>query len=330
MKIFFTSLFFITACSISNSQELFPHAEPASNMPKGVIGLRFMGEYFWEIKQPRNMDALRIMYGITPRLTGMITASISNHHNRTLPSNLVTHTHNGNQTIFYTAPTVYGIKYDYTFGGFNFYAKYRFLSFDGDGRHLRMALFGEYSTIKTAHDEAEPDLMEDNGGYGAGLITTWLHNKLAVSLTTGFIIPKKYSENTSSSGSVFTVKTDLIYGRAINYSLSIGYLLFPKIYNNYSETNYTIYTELMGKYYESAQLFQNDVRVDITNPALKENFYLEAHPGIQKIITSNTRIDFSIGIPLINKSYVHFSPLYNIGIQRYFYINNARKEKSKV
>ena len=324
---FFISVFFLTLCTIIRSQELFPLAEPASTIPKGVLGARFFAEHFLEIKQPRNMGALRIMYGVTPHLTLMVTTNISNHHDHVLPRNLITHTHQGNQTIFYTNPTVYGKKYDYIFGGFNFYAKYRFLSFDNEGKHFRMALYGEYSTIKIAHDEAEPDLMEDNGGYGSGLITTWLYNKLAVSLTTGFIIPQKYSEDSYPTSYNPAVKTDLLYGRAFNYSLSMGYRLIPKEYSNYNETNYNIYIELMGKYYEGAKIFQNNERAKITNPALKENFYLEVHPGIQKIIRSNTRIEFSIGLPFINKSYVHFSPLYSIGIQRYFYPDKKRANK---
>ena len=303
------------------SQELFPHAEPASNVPKGIIGVRIMGEHFWEIKQPRNSGMLRIMYGLTPRLTVMATSGISNHHDRLLPKNIITHTHNGSQIIYYTNPKLYGKKYPYIFGGVNLYAKYRFLSKDGDGKHFRMALYGEYSYLTLAHDESEADLMEDNSGYGGGLIATWLQNKLAVSFTGGVIIPKKYSEQTDLSGGYGTqiVTTEMRYGTNFNYSLSMGYRLMPKKYSNYNETNYNIYVELMGKYFEPTVIYQAGEKVNNTSPMLGRGYYLEAHPGIQKIIRSNTRIDLSFGMPLIKRSYTHFYPFYYIGVQHYFY-----------
>ncbi|WP_299512721.1 hypothetical protein [Mucilaginibacter sp.] len=34
---------------------------------------------------------------------------------------------------------------------------------------------------------------------------------------------------------------------AVAYTLSAGYLLFPKVYQNYNQVNVNLYTELLGK-----------------------------------------------------------------------------------
>lgn len=168
MKTCLTILLFISFSA--KGQELFPHSEPASTIPKGVIGIRVFGESFKEINTQRNMGAVRIMYGLTPKLSIYISASASNHHGKNLPANLVTHTHIGNQHIYFAQNIQKGLAYPYLFNGFNFFAKYRFLSIDGEKKHFRMATYGEFSNVQQAHDEAEPDLLEDTKGYGAGLM----------------------------------------------------------------------------------------------------------------------------------------------------------------
>ena len=309
-------------CSVCNllAQELFPHNEPASSIPKGVFGARAFVESFQERNVWRNMGAIRLMYGLTPKLSVMATGTSSNHHGKKLPQDLVTHIHIGSQTIYYTNAIQKGVPYDYRINGINLYAKYRFLTIDGQNKHLRAAAYAEYAYITSAHDEAEPNLTDDNKGYGGGLIVTWLKNRFAASVTTGVIIPGSYSETQyTPSLSIPSTHIELFYGRAIKCNLSLGYLVSPKEYRDYNQTNWNVYFEFQGKTWESAKVLQDGVSIDIQTPALKSGYYVEVHPCIQKIIDSNLRIDFSVGFPLINKSYVHFYPLYLIGIQRYFY-----------
>src|ERR1700752_463636 len=85
----------------SSAQELFPLTEPASALPKGVLGVRGMSEVFQEFSETRKMFAGRIMYGVTSKLTVEVTASGSNHHDTLLPPGLLYHTHNGNQPAYY-------------------------------------------------------------------------------------------------------------------------------------------------------------------------------------------------------------------------------------
>jgi hypothetical protein len=323
-----TLLAFILFFSISvNAQELFPLNEAASTVPKGVIGVRIFGESFKEINTQRNMGAIRLMYGLTPKLSIYLSTATSNHHGNHLPSNLITHTHIGNQTYYFAQSTTKGVVYPYRFNGFYFFAKYRFLTIDGEKKHLRIAAYGEYSNVKQAHDEAEPNLLDDTKGYGGGLIITMLKNRFAASLTTGVIIPGSYEETVPvGNGSILYNTTKINYGRAVKYNLSFGYLLYPKNYENYSQNNWNIYLEFIGKSYEAATVFQNGQQLDVESLGLKAGNYMEVHPGIQKIINSNLRIDASVGFNMINKSYTRFYPMYMLGIQRYFFQNNKSKK----
>jgi len=238
----------------------------------------------------------------------------------------VTHTHVGNQTVYSTQPIPYGITYPMKFNGVNLYAKFRFLSLDGMHTHFRMAIYAQWAHITSVHDEAEPNLIDDTKGYGGGLITTYLKNHFAASLTTGVIIPGYYDEYTKDPlGSPIPLYTKLQYGNAVQYNLSFGYLFYPKKYENYSQTNWNFYLEFIGKSYAEAKVYQNEqntgqLQVDIQSAALKAGSYIEIHPAIQKIVNSNLRFEISVGLPMINKSYTHFYPLYMFGIQRYFYL----------
>jgi hypothetical protein len=323
-KIFIT---FSIICSSLYSQELFLRNEPASNVPKGVLGIRLFGETYNELGSQKNMFATRIMYGLLPKLTVMANIATSNHHNKILPRDLINHVHDGSNTSYFTKDQRRGLSYDYRGPSISLYAKYRFLTNDGEHKHFRMAAYTEYSFAKTAHDETEPNLMDDNKGLGAGLLTTYLKNKFAISLTSGFILPQAYKESVTEEFDAnnnfrdgFKLNTKIIYGKALVYNLSIGYLLFPRTYKDYKQTNINLYAEFIGKAYQAAQVFQNDVKLPINAKGLKAGNYVEIHPGLQFILKSNLRIDLSMGFNLINRSYARQYPITMIGIQRYFYL----------
>jgi hypothetical protein len=312
-------LFFLFASPVLHAQELFPHNEPASTVPKNVLGIRAFDETYDELGMQRNMAALRLMYGVTPKFTLMVTGTVSNHHSEHLPLNLVYHTHpSAGQTSYQTGTFPRGLYYPYRFNGIYVYGKYRFYTSDGQNRHFRMAAYGEWSYITSAHDETEPNLLDDTKGYGAGFITTFLKKHFAASLTAGFIIPGNYSETVPDffGGEQHT---RLEYGRAVIYNLSFGYLVYPFAYKSYKETNISVYLEFMGKSYETATVIQNDKNIIPQTDLLLAGHYVDAHPGLQFVIHSNLRFDFAVGFPVINKSYAHFYPVYMVGVQRYFF-----------
>ena len=302
------------------AQELYPNAEPASTMPKGVIGLRLFNESFQEVSVLRNAMTARLMYGLLSKVTVMANFTETNHHDVNFPAGLAYHTHNGNQSTYSTGNFQRGLPYPYLFSGIDLYAKYRFFTRDGEQKHLRMALYGEWSNVNVAHDETEPNLLEDTKGYGGGLIVTTLYNYLAVSLTTGFIVPGKYNGYSPDIFGGPLVPTNLTYGNAYKYDLSIGYLIFPTHYQDYKQMNLNLYLEFKGVSFGQAQVIQYGFKnVAIQTPLLEAGNYVDVMPGIQMILKSNLRIDYSMGFPLYNQSYTHFYPVYILAIQRYFY-----------
>jgi hypothetical protein len=309
--------------SRADGQELFPMTEPASSTPsKGVLSLRMFGESYNEVDRMRNLFGLKITYGLTAKLTVSATPNISNHHNRDLPPEFPDH----------NTPQI-GVSHPYLFNGVDFYAKYRILGIDREKNHFRVALYGEYSYLTTAHDEAEPTLLDDTKGYGAGFITTYLVNHFAASFTGGVILPAVYSGTVPDIISVLPgVPAKVTYGNAYNYDLSFGYLLFPDAYSSYRQTSWSVYMEFLGKSYTAAEVQVANLAPPYAyytistrnNHALQAGSYVELYPGLQSIIRSNLRADFSVGFPVYSKSYAHFYPVYNIGVQRYFYSRHKK------
>ncbi len=308
------------------SQELFPLNEPASSVPKGVVGVKIMDETYKEVKLLRNQVSLRLMYGLLPRLSVMAMVGASNHHGKNFPPNLVSHSHTGNQTHYSTGDFERGVHYPYRSNGIYLFAKYRFISIDALHQHFRMAAYAEGSLLKQAHDEAEPNLIGDTKGYGGGLIATCLKKHFAISLTSGFVIPGSYTGLSPDASGGPMISTTINYGRAINYNLSMGYLLLPHIYKNYDQVNLNLYLELLGKAYEAATVYQfGNQPVPIETNLLKAGNYIAMAPGIQCIFKSNLRLDVSVKLPLINRSYSSFYPVFQVGVQRYFYIHKKNE-----
>ena len=309
------------SCLTGMAQELYPLNEPASTVPKRVVGIRMMSQNHREVNINRSLEMVRVMYGLTAKLSVMATASFSNHHDRTLPPDLITHSHVGNQTNYFTNNIQRGKAYPYLFNGIYLFAKYRFLTLDHQNQHIRMAAYADWSNSKSAHDEAEPSLMDDNAGYGAGLITTWLKNRFAASVTLGFIKPKDYFENQPDVSGGPDLPTQIIYGNAQRLNLSLGYRLLPNHYTSYDQPNWNIYLEFMGKKYGAAEVIQNGTKITNQTAALNSGAYVEVHPGIQYIIKSNFRIDFSTGFDLIGRSYLNTTPVWTLAVQQYIFRN---------
>jgi len=264
-------------CNRSAAQELYIHAEPASNIPKKVIGMKALTANYQGSGLSTQWYGLRGMYGITAKWMVMLTGSLSDQHGNELPSELF-------QSTGIYLPQAQ--RYPLQFEGINFYSKYRLYSSDEMNKHFRIALYGEYGYNKTVYVNAEPNLSGDNTGVGGGLIITKLSNKLAVSGTAGFILPQWYNEQKTN----LHVKS----GNAFTYSLSAGYLLYPKTYTNYKQTNINAYIEGIGKAYGDALYKNGEVLISKTRHAVyKAGSYIDIRPGVQFIFNSNLRLDVS-------------------------------------
>ncbi len=104
-----------------------------------------------------------------------------------------------------------------------------------------------------------------NSGMEVGIVATQLIKKVAISSSLSYV--KAFDNNNFKF-------PDHLGSDAINYSLSVGKLMYPKKYTNFKETNINLMFELLGQ----------------TNTANGKS-YLDAVPSVQFIINSQARID---------------------------------------
>jgi hypothetical protein len=150
--------------------------------------------------------------------------------------------------------------------GGSLYTKYRFYSEDDIQSHFRMALYGRYSLNKAHIHQQELETMGRNTGYEAGFIATKLLHKVAISSSLSY-------ERASDNGEKYKFPT-AESNSAMNYTLSVGKLMLPKVYKSFKQTNVNLMLELLGQ-------------------RLNENrkSYVDIAPSIQFIINSQARVD---------------------------------------
>jgi hypothetical protein len=254
--------FLVLACVPGFAQELYVSTEPASNMPRHSIGLRLTNEGMFE-SDFKTRSIPEIMVGVNKNLMVHLAMYVSDFHQKNQKAE-----------------------------GWSAYAKYRFLSIDSANRHFRMAAFGRYGrssnpmvmhkgTIMTLdphgpnpwHEMAnmvtnqEINLEGDNSGMQGGIIATQLLHKLALSGSLSYI---RAFDNTNYALSAANTR------ESIAYSFSAGYLVYPKVYRDYKQTNINLYLEFLGK----------------TNPGRSQE-YMDVAPALQFIINSTLRVDLS-------------------------------------
>lgn len=226
----------------SAAQELYVYSDPASNNPAHSLSAKLThhlsgGNATYDRVSHRVMPEIYI--GISKNLMLRASASFANMHTE-----------------------------DFRFESVGFYAKYRFLSKDELHRHFRMAAFVDGSHTRAPFHFDEISLMGDKSGVEAGLIATQLWNKFALSAT--------FSHTQVLDASR---KSDVIYVpsrdyQALNFSLSGGYLLFPREYTDYKQTNLNLYLEFLGQ-----------------RTLDKGRYYIDIAPAIQFIFNSNAKLN---------------------------------------
>ena len=221
-------------------QELFVMTEPASNMPAGSIGVRAMNSFMFDKGNNLNYHLMpELMWGINQKW--MV-------HFQSFQSNRV----NG------------GFKFE----GGSFYTKYRFFSSDDIHKHFRLATYGRVSLNQADIHQEEIETMGHNSGGELGFVATQLVKKLAISSSVSY---EQAADNTYKNRFPTTQSNN-----AINYTLSFGRLMYPRVYKNFNQTNINLMVEFLGQ-----TLNQNG----------KSN--LDVVPSIQFIIKSKARIDLA-------------------------------------
>jgi hypothetical protein len=264
MKSFFT-LILIVLINDASAQELYVFTEPASNMAAKSIGARLLYKQF-KMTHDNKFSSYRIepelMFGVNKNLMVHINGYASN----MFQSNL-------------------------KIEGASLYAKYRFFSKDDVHSHFRLAAYGKIAAVNNPttlttsalhaaddgnggvayHDlihttiNYEIDIDGTNSGIATGIIATKLVNKFAVSGSVGYL----YRLNNLNGK-----REVIVPWRAVNYSISAGYLLLPKEYTSYKQTNVNLYTEFLG-----ASTLDN------------KKYFIDIAPAVQFIINSIARVD---------------------------------------
>ncbi len=184
------------------------------------------------------------------------------------------------------------------------YAKYRFLSNDDVHKHFRMAAFATAAYSRNHLQHNELNLMGDHSGVQAGLIATQLWNKLAVSGTASIIEVLDEKRNEKPQQYAF---------QSLNYSLSAGYLVLPRVYKDYDQTNLNIYAELLGG--------QN---LDWEY----EKYYLDLAPSIQLIFKSTSKLNLGYRFQLKSDIYRNMTNSWMISYE-YIFLNALKKKSAK-
>ncbi len=221
-------------------QELFVVTEPASNMPTKSLGIR-LSNYIMNVDSSNETSyhlMPEMMLGLSNKWMVHVSAISSNRLGK--------------------------INVE----GVSLYTKYRFFSNDNVHRHFRMAAFARWSSNNTPIHMHEVNLLMHNSGYESGLIATQLLHKIAISGTASI------QKATSSSKTKWPYEGNL--NKSINYSFSLGKLLFPKKYTSYKQANVNIMAEFLGQYN------LGDGR-----------YYLDIVPSVQVILNSVARIDLA-------------------------------------
>ena len=264
MRIFFI-LFLLIHTYILSAQELYINSEPASLIPKGTKVVRLTNSNIF-LDGSNIMGSIGNAFIVTPSLSYGISKKIM------LSGSIQ----------FANKPYEQDMTPNFGLNGFKIYSKQRILSTDKQKYHTRLSSFIKYSYHEDKFMKDNIDIDLQDTGFELGLIGTQLINKLAISITTAITRISNIDEKLTQGSTVKWQTTNL---NTFKNSISAGYLLFPRKYNSYKQTNFNLYVEYL------------------TNTILNENFPVRYDkfrstfaPGIQFIIMSRSRLDFSYKI----------------------------------
>lgn len=269
---FFTVLPFCT-----NAQELYVFSEPASNIPAHSISVKLKNHFVASdniYQRFSNRIMPQVMFGVSKKLMLRLGGSFANMHTP-----------------------------DFRYESVNLYAKYRFLSKDELHKHFRMAAFVDASATRAPFHYDEITLMGDKDGVEAGIIATQLWHKFALS---GTISHTQVLDNSRKNKTVIYVPERKY--QSLNYSLSGGYLLLPREYNSYKQTNLNLYLEVLGQQTLDAKVS-----------------FIDIAPALQLIFNSNFKVNLGYRFQVNGDMQRMADNSWQISIERTFL--NALKKK---
>lgn len=264
MRIFFI-LFFLTYSFKITAQELYINSEPASLIPKGTKVVRLTNSNIF-------LDGYNIMGSIGNAF--IVTPSLSYGLSKKIMLS--------GSIQFANKPYEQDMMPNFGLNGFKLYSKQRILTTDKQKYHTRLSSFLKYSYHENKFMKDNLDLELQDTGLELGIIGTQLINKLAISITTAITRISNIDEKFTQGSTVKWQTTNL---NTFKNSISAGYLLFPRKYNSYKQTNFNLYVEYLTNTILNKEF-----------PVRYNKFSSTFAPGIQFIILSRSRLDFSYKI----------------------------------
>lgn len=260
-------------------QELYVYADPASNVPAKSLSVKYGSKWM-----NGDMEGTKMLMS-----RHMAEASIGINKKWMIRPSVTFSDMYTNRIMKWESASLY--------------AKYRFYSSDAVHRHFRAAAYvkGVKSSNNLQFEELTAD--GDQSVIQGGVILTQLINKLAVSSTlslTEVLDGERWLK--------YFGPRDFGYS-SFNYSLSAGYLLFPKKYTSYKQTNFNLYLELLG------------------SRGIDRKFYfVDLAPAMQLIVNSNTKINLGYRFQVKGSAYrmASAAPSISLSVERTFF-NTFRK-----
>ncbi len=263
MRNYFLLVLLLSANLIGAAQELYVFSNPASNIPAKSISTKITARS--PNSQYNNYFKQRyipeVMFGLNKKLMVSVSGTFSDFY-----------------SVKLRPESIKG------------YAKYRFLSKDDVHKHFRMAAFAEVSGTQSPYLYGDMSLNGDVDGMQLGITATQLWHKFALSGTVGYV-------------NVFGDRTKIHHAyhsfNAINYTVAAGYLLFPKSYTSYNQTNLNLYVEMMG-------MKNTD----------NNGYMLDIAPAIQLIFNSKTKLSLGGSFQLTSNMLRVGEQTYQISVER--------------
>jgi hypothetical protein len=237
----FISIFIVLLLHLcAGAQELYVFSNPASNIPAKALVAKL------STKTMESYHDLNREFRVSPELQAGIS------------KNLMIAGGVSFSNMFF--------QNNMAFESARLYAKYRFYSNDAPHKHFRAAVFSQGSWSNNPLVYQELNLDGDNSGFQIGAVGTQLINKFAASGGVSYV---KQLERRSKVDFLRPFSND-----AVQYNLSMGYLLFPFKYESINQTNLNLYCEFLG---------QQSLDLDVA--------FLDIAPALQMIFNSTARVN---------------------------------------
>lgn len=256
------------------AQELYVFSDPASNVPAKSLSLKYASKWMNEDMFMSKMLMSR----------HMVDASIGI-----------------NKKWMIRPAFTFGDMFSH--GAFRWesasiYSKYRFYSQDDIHRHFRAAAFFKALYSKNDLEFEELNADGDQSVLQGGLILTQLINKLAISSTLALTEVTNRERWKDYPG-----PRDYNY-RSFNYSLSAGYLVLPRQYTSYKQTNFNVYLELIG-----------------SKGLDRKYYFIDLAPAVQFIFNSNTKLNIGYRFQAKGNAYrmSNAAPSISFSVERTFF-----------